>query len=91
VLTETGAEVDQFRVEVSGWDQEEIFFVEKSHLAWDEIVGKHISLHRYNDLPKYVPPPPPPVRVPRMRSANAASPNNSNPSGNNPSGNNSGS
>jgi hypothetical protein len=44
VLTETAAGVDHFRVEVSGWDEEEIFFVEKSHLAWDEIVGKHISL-----------------------------------------------
>jgi hypothetical protein len=44
VLTETAAGVDHFRVEVCGWDQEEIFFVEKSHLAWDEIVGKHISL-----------------------------------------------
>jgi hypothetical protein len=40
--TEIGA--DQSRVEVSGWDQEQIFFVEKSQLGCDEFVGKHVSL-----------------------------------------------
>ena len=35
---------DSFRVEVSGWDQDEIYFVEKSNLDWDEFAGKHISL-----------------------------------------------
>lgn len=35
---------DSFRVEVSGWDQDEIYFVEKSTLDWDEFAGKHISL-----------------------------------------------
>lgn len=35
---------DSLRVEVSGWDQDEIYFVEKSHLDWDEFAGKHISL-----------------------------------------------
>jgi hypothetical protein len=44
MLTEAITGVDQFRVEVSGWDQEQVFFVEKSHLAWDEFAGKHISL-----------------------------------------------
>ena len=45
MLTEaTVTGVDQFRVEVSGWDQEEIFFVEKSQLGWDEFAGKHVSL-----------------------------------------------
>lgn len=44
MLTETITGVDHYRVEVSGWDEEEIFFVEKSHLAWDEFAGKHVSL-----------------------------------------------
>jgi len=44
MLTEAITTVDHFRVEVSGWDEEEIFFVEKSQLAWDEFAGKHISL-----------------------------------------------
>ena len=44
MLTEAIAGVDQFRVEVSGWDEEELFFVEKCPLAWDEFAGKHISL-----------------------------------------------
>jgi hypothetical protein len=35
---------DSFRVEVSGWDQDEIYFVEKSNLDWDDFAGKHISL-----------------------------------------------
>lgn len=35
---------DHYRVEVSGWDENEMFFVEKSDLAWDESVGKHVSL-----------------------------------------------
>jgi len=32
------------RIEVSGWDEDEIFFVEKSELSWDDFAGKHISL-----------------------------------------------
>jgi hypothetical protein len=44
MLTEAISGVDSFRVEVSGWDEEEMFFVEKSHLSWDEFAGKHISL-----------------------------------------------
>jgi hypothetical protein len=35
---------NHFRVEVSGWDEDEIFFVEMSHLDWDDFAGKHISL-----------------------------------------------
>jgi hypothetical protein len=37
---------DSYRVEVSGWDENEIFFVEESDLDWDKFVGKHISLRR---------------------------------------------
>ena len=33
-------------VEVSGWDEDEIFFVERSELGWDEFVGKHVTLTR---------------------------------------------
>lgn len=43
-VTEAILGADRFRVEVSGWDEEEIFFVEKSHLDWDEFAGKHITL-----------------------------------------------
>ena len=42
--TETILGADRYRVEVSGWDEEEMFFVEKSHLDWDEFAGKHITL-----------------------------------------------
>ena len=35
---------DYYRVEVSGWDENEMFFVEKSELAWDEFAGKHVTL-----------------------------------------------
>jgi hypothetical protein len=42
--SEVITEIDRYRVEVSGWDEEEIFFVEKSQLAWDEFAGKHVSL-----------------------------------------------
>jgi hypothetical protein len=33
-------------VEVSGWDEDELFFVEKSELACDNLAGKSISLRR---------------------------------------------
>jgi len=39
-LTQTGL------VEVSGWDEDQIFFVERSELGWDEFAGKHITLRR---------------------------------------------
>ena len=44
VVTEAILGVDRYRVEVSGWDEEEMFFVEKSHLDWDEFAGKHVTL-----------------------------------------------
>jgi len=44
LVTEIPANTDSFRVEVSGWDQDEIYFVEKSNLDWDEFAGKHVSL-----------------------------------------------
>ncbi len=36
-----------YSVEVSGWDDSQSFFVEKSELSWDEENGKHLTLsHR---------------------------------------------
>jgi hypothetical protein len=39
-LTQTGT------VEVSGWDENEVFFVERSELGWDARAGKHLTLSR---------------------------------------------
>ena len=37
-------------VEVSGWDEDEIFFVERSELGWDDYAGKHVTLtHMLSD------------------------------------------
>ena len=33
-----------YRVEVSGWDKSQTFFVEKSELEWNEDSGKHVTL-----------------------------------------------
>jgi hypothetical protein len=44
VLSETLPIASNYRVEVSGWDEDAIFFVEKSELCWDDFAGKHISL-----------------------------------------------
>ncbi len=44
MLSETMPIVSNYRVEVSGWDEDEIFFVEKSEISWDDFAGKHISL-----------------------------------------------
>ena len=44
LVAETLLTTDCYRVEVSGWDEAQIFFVEKSDLAWDDFAGKHISL-----------------------------------------------
>jgi hypothetical protein len=33
-----------YRVEVSGWDKTQTFFVEKSELEWNEESGKHVTL-----------------------------------------------
>ena len=35
-----------YRVEVSGWDKNQSFFVEKSELEWSEDSGKQLSLTR---------------------------------------------
>jgi hypothetical protein len=34
-----------YRVEVSGWDADERFFVEKSRLIWNERAGKRVALN----------------------------------------------
>jgi len=39
-----------YRVEVSGWDQEKSYFVEKSELEWDESGEKYVTLTR--EIPK---------------------------------------
>jgi len=44
VLSETLPILGSCCVEVSGWDEDEIFFVEKSELSWDDFAGKHIAL-----------------------------------------------
>ena len=33
-----------FRVEVSGWDKDQAFFVEKAELQWSALSGTHIAL-----------------------------------------------
>ena len=33
-----------YRVEVSGWDKSQTFFVEKSELEWTEESGKYVTL-----------------------------------------------
>jgi hypothetical protein len=39
-----------YGVEISGWDLEENFFVEKTELEWNEDQGKKVSLrHRLRD------------------------------------------
>jgi hypothetical protein len=38
-------ETEGYRVEVSGWDADECFFVEKSRLVWTESAGKRVALH----------------------------------------------
>ncbi len=35
-----------YRVEISGWDLDENFFVEKTDLEWNEDQGKKVSLRR---------------------------------------------
>jgi len=38
--------VGTYRVEVSGWDSDQSFFVEKTELEWSEESGKQITLSR---------------------------------------------
>ena len=37
---------DSYRIEVSGWGLDDIFFVEKTDLLWSPSGGKHLLLHR---------------------------------------------
>jgi hypothetical protein len=46
----TNLSTDISRIEVSGWDEDEMFFVEKSQFSYDEITGKHITLQ--HNLPE---------------------------------------
>lgn len=33
-------------VEISGWDENEAFFVERSELGWSDTAGEHVTLSR---------------------------------------------
>jgi hypothetical protein len=46
IVSEALPQSECYRVEVSGWDENQAFFVEKSDLAWDDFAEKHISLQR---------------------------------------------
>lgn len=46
LTSETQALAQSGWVEVSGWDEDEIFFVERAELGWDEFAGKHVTLTR---------------------------------------------
>jgi hypothetical protein len=46
LLTERRPALSLYRVEVSGWDMDEMFFVEKTEIAWDEETGKRVKLRR---------------------------------------------
>jgi hypothetical protein len=37
---------DSYPVEASGWDSDQIFFVETSELEWNQVTGKHLTLSR---------------------------------------------
>ncbi len=37
---------DHYRIEISGWDLDENFFVERTQLEWSEERGKRVQLHR---------------------------------------------
>ena len=45
-LTVPQPAIDTYRVEVSGWDTSQSFFVEKPELEWNEENGKQITLSR---------------------------------------------
>ena len=36
--------INTYPVEASGWDREQVFFVEKSELGWNEETGKYLTL-----------------------------------------------
>jgi hypothetical protein len=46
LLTERDPALGLYRVEVSGWDMDKMFFVEKAEIAWDEETGKRVKLRR---------------------------------------------
>jgi len=46
LLTARHPVVGTYRVEVSGWDSSQSFFVEKTELEWSEESGKQIALSR---------------------------------------------
>jgi hypothetical protein len=46
MIPEALPQSEGYRVEVSGWDEKQSFFVEKSDLGWDDFAGKHVSLQR---------------------------------------------
>jgi hypothetical protein len=46
LLTAQSQITDTYRVEASGWDSTQSFFVEKSELEWNEVTGKHLTLSR---------------------------------------------
>jgi len=46
ILLAGNTAVSIFRVEISGWDKRQSFFVEKSELYWGEQSGKQIALSK---------------------------------------------
>jgi len=46
MIAGTASQQTAYPVEVSGWDEHEDFFVEKTELQWSEQSGKHILLLR---------------------------------------------
>jgi len=46
MLAVTSGAEEAYPVEVSGWDDHQNFFVEKTELHWSEVAGKHIVLQR---------------------------------------------
>ena len=52
LAAETLVGADGFRVEVSGCDENQVFFVERSDLDWGNFAGRHVSLqHMLPDGP----------------------------------------
>jgi hypothetical protein len=44
-MSNTGKSTDTYRIEASGWDLNDEFFVEKTDLFWDRFGGKKQLLH----------------------------------------------
>jgi hypothetical protein len=45
-MTKTFDSLGNYRIEVSGWGLDDIFFVEKTELLWSQAGEKYILLHR---------------------------------------------